>query len=67
MIYVEKAIEWLRKQADEIGLEFNILGLGETGIPQAFAVWMTWPGSDTSQKSILLNSHMDVADADTVI
>ncbi|CAL8079875.1 unnamed protein product [Orchesella dallaii] len=57
----EQVIPWLRQYADELGLDFNLLDLGE---PNRFALWMTWNGSDPSLKSVLLNSHMDVVAAE---
>ncbi|CAG7785755.1 unnamed protein product [Allacma fusca] len=57
----EKAKSWLKSQADEIGLEFNIV---EFERPAEFAIWMTWKGSRPELKSILLNSHIDVVPVD---
>jgi len=51
------AVEWLRKQAKDLDLEFNIV---EFPKPEEFAVWLTWKGTDPTLKSILLNSHIDV-------
>jgi aminoacylase len=50
-------IEWLRQQAKEIGLEFNIV---EFPKPAEFTVWLTWKGKDSNLKSVILNSHIDV-------
>jgi len=55
------AIDWLRKQAEDLELEFNIV---EFPKPSEFAVWLTWKGTDPSLKSILLNSHIDVVPVD---
>lgn len=57
------AIEWLKKQAKDLNLEFNIV---EFPKPNEFAVWLTWKGKDPSLKSILLNSHIDVVPVEEV-
>lgn len=57
------AINWLKKQAHDLGLEFHIV---EFPKPAEFAVWLTWKGKDSSLKSILLNSHIDVVPVDPV-
>ncbi len=51
------AIEWLRGQASDIGLDFTLVDLNGAA---EFALWLTWHGSDPSLKSVLFNSHMDV-------
>jgi len=54
----EIAIEWLRKQATDLGLEFKVVRFPPPG---EFAVYLTWRGSQgKALKSILLNSHIDV-------
>jgi len=58
----ETAIEWLKKQAVDLGLEFNIVRFPP---PNEFAVYLTWRGTQgASLKSILLNSHIDVVPVD---
>ncbi|CAL8088930.1 unnamed protein product [Orchesella dallaii] len=57
----ETAIEWLKKQAVDLNLEFNIVRFEP---PNEFAVWLTWRGTNQSLKSILLNSHIDVVPVD---
>lgn len=59
----ESCIEWLKKQSNDIGLEFNIL---EFPPPCEFVVWLTWPGKTPALSSILLNSHIDVVPVDEV-
>lgn len=56
-------IEWFKRQAQEIGLEFNIV---EFPKPDEFAVWLTWKGTDPSLKTIMLNSHIDVVPVEPV-
>lgn len=65
-IFLVQSIEWIRQQADEIGLDFNLLGLGQDGVPHAFALWLTWNGTNPALKSILLNTHMDVVPVEPV-
>jgi len=50
-------IDWLKKQATEIGLEFNIVHFPK---PAEFTVWLTWKGKDSKLSSVVLNSHIDV-------
>jgi len=50
-----EAVAFLKRQAEEIGLKFEVLN--PAGDP---VVILTLPGSDLSKKSVLLNSHMDV-------
>ncbi|CAL8088924.1 unnamed protein product [Orchesella dallaii] len=57
----EGCIEWIKRQATEIGLEFNIV---EFPKPAEFAVWLTWPAKTPTLSSILLNSHIDVVPVD---
>ena len=59
----ESCIDWLKKQADEIGLQFNIVRFES---PDLFALWLTWPGTNPSLKSVMLNSHIDVVPVDPV-
>lgn len=62
--FIEAAIEWLRKQAKDLDLEFNVVRFPPPG---EFAVYMTWKGSKgDTLKSILLNSHIDVVPVDEV-
>jgi len=49
------AVAFLKGQAEEIGLEFNVVS--PAGDP---VVIMSWIGTDPSKPSLLLNSHMDV-------
>lgn len=49
------AVAFLKGQAKEIGLEFNVVS--PAGDP---AVIMSWIGTDPTKPSLLLNSHMDV-------
>ncbi|CAM6087947.1 unnamed protein product [Calypogeia fissa] len=54
------AIEFLTRQAEEIGLPVTIHQLVE----YKPILVMTWEGSEPSLKSIMLNSHMDVVQCD---
>ncbi|ODN03040.1 Aminoacylase-1A, partial [Orchesella cincta] len=54
-------IEWVKGQAKEIDLEFDLINFQQK---PGFAVLLTWKGSDTSLKSLMLNSHMDVVPVD---
>jgi aminoacylase len=54
------AAAFLAQQAAEVGLSYETLTV-EAGKP---IVLMTWPGTDTSLPSILLNSHTDVVPAE---
>lgn len=50
-------MEFLRRQADELGLDFKI----EAPVtPKKPIVIMTWVGTQPELESIVLNSHMDV-------
>ncbi|GFN97463.1 aminoacylase-1-like [Plakobranchus ocellatus] len=51
------ALEFLRRQASEMGLEFKILETGIEGKPLGL---MTWKGRNSDLKAIMLSSHMDV-------
>jgi aminoacylase len=62
-LFTESSIEWIRKQAEEIGLEYNIK---EFEPPALFVIWLTWKGKDPSLDSIFLNSHIDVVPVDEV-
>lgn len=54
---LEPCIEFLRKQAIELSLEFRI----ESPVtPKKPIVILTWIGTQPELKSIILNSHMDV-------
>jgi len=59
----ESSIEWIKQQAEEIGLEYNFKKLEAPGL---FAIWLTWRGTNQSLPSILLNSHIDVVPVDLV-
>ncbi|OLY84192.1 Aminoacylase-1 [Smittium mucronatum] len=48
--------KYLKKQAEEIGLEFKSLEL----VPGKPTIIMTWRGFDPTLKSLILNSHTDV-------
>ncbi|OMJ26340.1 Aminoacylase-1 [Smittium culicis] len=48
--------KYLRKQAEDIGLEFKALELA----PGKPTIVMIWRGTDPSLKSLVLNSHTDV-------
>lgn len=65
VIIVDSCIAWLRNQALEIGLSFNV----EYYDPpeHSFSVWMTWNGTNPQLKSILIDSHMDVVAVDEVV
>ncbi|CAG9785642.1 unnamed protein product [Diatraea saccharalis] len=54
-----KAVDFLRSLSSEIGLDFAVYT--PAGIPICV---LTWPGVDPSLPSIMLNSHMDVVEAD---
>jgi aminoacylase len=49
------SVEFLKRQADEIGLDFTFMS--PCGDP---IVILTWKGTDPTKQSVLLNSHMDV-------
>ncbi|XP_059144894.1 aminoacylase-1-like [Physella acuta] len=53
----DAALQFLKQQATEIGLDFKILDSGVTGKPLGL---MTWKGQQPELKSVLLTSHMDV-------
>lgn len=56
-LFSEPCVEFLRRQADELGLQFKI----EVPVtPKKPICIMTWPGSQPELKSVILNSHMDV-------
>merc|ERR1712212_1046416 len=50
------ADEFLRKYADEIGLEYS----SHECVQGKPCIVMTWIGSDESLGSVMLNSHIDV-------
>lgn len=60
---VESCTNWLKRQAEEIGLEFNVKHFDP---PPGFAVWLTWKGSEPQLESVMFNSHMDVVPVDIV-
>nr|CDS31047.1 aminoacylase 1 [Hymenolepis microstoma] len=51
-----EAVNWLRNQGTEIGLECFLVEL----IPKNPILVMKWQGNDPSLRAIMLNSHMDV-------
>ncbi|XP_005089280.1 aminoacylase-1 [Aplysia californica] len=53
----DAALAYLKKQADEIGLEFRVL---ESGVENRPIGLMTWKGTKPELQAILLTSHMDV-------
>ncbi|CAK1601217.1 unnamed protein product [Parnassius mnemosyne] len=55
-INYDECINFLKKQANEIGLEYQIYEV----VPRKPIIVMTWVGQDSKLPSILLNSHMDV-------
>jgi len=54
----QKAHEFLERQAHVLGLHHRIITVNHE--PKREVVLMTWPGSNPSLPSILLNSHIDV-------
>ncbi|KAM7539278.1 hypothetical protein Aperf_G00000055517 [Anoplocephala perfoliata] len=54
------AINWLRNQGSEIGLECFLVEI----VPKNPILIMKWQGSDPSLRSVLLNSHMDVVEVE---
>lgn len=56
----DPAIEFLQRQADEIGLSATVIEFVE----KKPIMLMSWEGSDPSLPTILLNSHMDVVQVD---
>lgn len=63
--FLEEAVEWLRHQAVEIGLEYSEIQLGPEN-DDNIAMTITWKGKAPALKSILFNGHMDVVAAETV-
>ncbi|KAK5645353.1 hypothetical protein RI129_006653 [Pyrocoelia pectoralis] len=55
-INYEPCVEFLEKQARDIGLEFSVF----RDVPKNPMVVLTWNGKEKSLPSIMLNSHMDV-------
>ncbi|XP_026500882.2 aminoacylase-1-like [Vanessa tameamea] len=55
-INYDDCVDFLKRQSDDIGLEFKIY----EPVEKKPIVVLTWPGQDTSLPAILLNSHMDV-------
>jgi acetylornithine deacetylase/succinyl-diaminopimelate desuccinylase-like protein len=55
--FSEPCVDFLKKQADEIGLDFKVVYPVKKEKP---VVILTYFGLDPNLKSILLNSHMDV-------
>ncbi|GAB0100277.1 hypothetical protein DMENIID0001_162900 [Sergentomyia squamirostris] len=53
----EPCVEFLKKQAKEIGLKVEVFRTGNEKKP---VVVLTWEGTEPSLPTILLNSHMDV-------
>jgi aminoacylase len=56
-LFLAPCVEFLRKLANEIGLRFYVSYPVSEKKP---TVVLTWPGKDQNEKSIMLNSHMDV-------
>lgn len=54
----DRAVEFWRQQAVELGLPFHVFSPG--GVPVCV---LTVLGTDPSLRSIMLNSHMDVVPA----
>ncbi|KAK5645355.1 hypothetical protein RI129_006655 [Pyrocoelia pectoralis] len=52
----EPCVEFLEKQAKDIGLKFSVF----RDVPRNPMVVLTWTGKEKSLPSIMLNSHMDV-------
>lgn len=55
-INYDDCVTFLKKQANGLGLAFKVYEI----VPGKPIVVLTWPGSDESLPSVLLNSHMDV-------
>ncbi|XP_068632984.1 aminoacylase-1-like [Battus philenor] len=55
-INYDECVNFLKRQANEIGLEFQIYEV----VPLKPIVVLTWLGQEPNLPSILLNSHMDV-------
>lgn len=53
----DECVNFLKRQAEELGLPFEIHYPSKPTKP---VVIMTWQGTDPKLESILLNSHMDV-------
>ncbi|KAK4878818.1 hypothetical protein RN001_011324 [Aquatica leii] len=52
----EPCVKFLKKLANDVGLEFSVY----RNVPKNPVVVLTWIGTEPSLPSILLNSHMDV-------
>lgn len=52
----DQCVEFLTRQADALELPVQVIEVN----PRKPIVIITWEGTDPSQKSIILNSHMDV-------
>jgi aminoacylase len=50
-------VDFLKKQADQLGLEFRVVCPVRETKP---IVILTWIGTQPDLKAIILNSHMDV-------
>lgn len=60
-IAIGPCVEFLKKQAENLGLEVTVCYPGNEKCP---VVLMTWTGNEPELPSILLNSHMDVVPVD---
>ncbi|OXA53713.1 Aminoacylase-1A [Folsomia candida] len=60
----EACIEWLHRQADDIGLVFNYEEYDKFKQNGSFAMWLTWLGRYPGLKSIIFDSHMDTVAVD---
>lgn len=56
MITTDGCLQFLEKQAKELGLPFKTYYC----VPRKPIVIITWVGQDSDASSVLLNSHMDV-------
>lgn len=55
--FTEPCVEFLKRQADELGMKFKV----EVPVtPKKPICILTWVGTQPALKSIVLNSHMDV-------
>lgn len=57
MIFIEPCVEFLKRQAESLDLEVNVIYPVNEDNP---VVVLKWEGSQPELQSIILNSHMDV-------
>lgn len=57
MIFIEPCVEFLKRQAESLDLEVNVIYPVNDDNP---VVVLKWEGSQPELQSIILNSHMDV-------